>query len=400
MKLTDINIKKAKPGDKVRKLSDGGGLFIQIELTGGKLWRYKYRFEGKQKLLALGKYPDVPLQEARKRHQEARELLAQGIDPAAAKKAVKTARGERAANSFEVVAREWLETWKKDKTENHSKRTMTRLEKDVFPWMGGRPVAEIKAPEILDVCRRIEKRGAIETAHRVKVIISQVMRYAIATGRADRDPCPDLRGALQPVQPQPHPSLTEPVEVAELLQAIGNYKGTQIVRSALSLAPLVFVRPGELRAAKWVDIDLENAKWIFVYSKQRANIKTKRKLVVPLSRQAVAILKDLHPLTGDGIYVFPGLRPGRPISDGTINKALRTMGYDTRNEITGHGFRAMARTVIAERLHIDTQWIERQLSHKTNEKLGESYDRTKYIDDRRQMMQTWADYLEHLKGVY
>jgi len=397
MKLTDINIKKAKPGDKVRKLSDGGGLFMQIELTGGKLWRYKYRFGGKQKLLALGKYPDVPLQEARKRHQEAREQLAQGIDPAAAKKAVKTARGERVANSFEVIAREWLETWKKDKTENHSKRTMTRLEKDVFAYIGNSPVSEIKAPEVLAVCRRIEKRGAIETAHRVKVIISQVMRYAIATGRADRDPCPDLRGALQPVQPQPHPSLTEPAEVAELLRAIDSYKGTHIVRLALALAPLVFVRPGELRAAKWAEIDLENAEWIFFFSKQRANIKTKRKLMVPLSRQAVAILKELHPLTGEGIYVFPGLRPGRPISDGTVNKALRTMGYDTRNEITGHGFRAMARTVIAERLHIDTEWIERQLSHKTNEKLGESYDRTKYIDDRRQMMQTWADYLDDLK---
>jgi len=277
MKLTDINIKKVKPGDKVRKLSDGGGLFLQIELTGGKLWRYKYRFAGKQKLLALGKYPDVPLQEARKRHQEARGQLAQGIDPAAAKKAVKTAKGELAANSFEVVAREWVETWKKDKTADHSKRTMTRLEKDVFPWMGRRPVAEIKAPEVLDICRRIEKRGAIETAHRVKVVISQVMRYAIATGRADRDPCPDLRGALQPVQPQPHPSLTEPAEVAELLRAIENYKGTQIVRSALALAPLVFVRPGELRAAKWEDIDLENAEWVFAYLKQRANIKVKRK---------------------------------------------------------------------------------------------------------------------------
>ena len=399
MKLTDINIKKAKPGDKARKLFDGGGLYIQIEPTGGKLWRFKYRFDGKEKRLALGKYPDVILQEARKRHQEAREQLAQGIDPSEAKKAVKTAKGERAANSFEVVAREWLETWKKDKTADHSKRALTRLEKDVFPWMGGRPVSEIKAPEVLDVCRRIEKRGAIETAHRVKVVISQVMRYAIATGRADRDPCPDLRGALQPVQPQPHPSLTEPEEVAELLRAIDNYKGTHIVRSALSLAPLVFVRPGELRAAKWADIDFENAEWFFFFLKQRANIKTKRKLVVPLSCQAVAILRDLYPMTGDGTYVFPGLRPGRPISDGTINKALRTMGYDTRNEITGHGFRAMARTVIAERLHLDTQWIERQLSHKTSEKLGESYDRTKYIDDRRVMMQTWADYLDQLKGV-
>jgi integrase len=398
LKLTDIGIKKIKPREKTFKLFDGGGLYIQIEPTGGKLWRYKYRFDGKEKRLAFGKYPDVSLQEARKRHQEAREQLAQGIDPAAAKNAIKAAKEGRAANSFEVVAREWFETWKKDKTERHSGYTITRLEKNVFPYIGNMPVADIKAPEVLDVCRRMEKRGVLEMAHRVKVVISQVMRYATATGRADRDPCPDLRGALQTVQSQPLPSLTTPTEVAGLLKAIDSYKGTHIVQSALALAPLVFVRPGELRNAKWADIDIENAEWIFYYSKQRANIKVKRQLIVPLSRQTVAILKDLHPLTGDGTYVFPGLRPGRPISDGTINKALRSMGYDTRTEITGHGFRAMARTVIAERLHLDTQWIERQLSHKTSERLGESYDRTQYLDDRRQMMQTWADYLDGLKS--
>jgi integrase len=304
----------------------------------------------------------------------------------------------QAANSFEVVAREWFERWKTDKADNHSGRTLTRLENDVFPWMGGRPISEINAPEVLSVCRRIEERGAIETAHRVKVVISQVMRYAIATGRADRDPCPDLRGALQPVQPQPLPSLTEPPQVAELLRAIDAYKGTPVVRAALALAPLVFVRPGELRTAKWTDIDLETAEWVFVYLKQKANAKTKRKLVVSLSRQAVRILKDLYPLTGDRTYVFPGLCPGRPISDGTINKALRTMGYDTRTEITGHGFRAMARTVIAERLHLDTRWIERQLSHRTDERLGESYDRTQYLDDRKTMLQVWADYPDKLKA--
>ena len=259
MKLSELNVRKAKPGDKTRKLSDGGGLYVEVSPAGGKLWRYEYRFEGKRKTLYIGRYPDISLQEARERHQEARKQLANGIDPAVSKQAQKVAKGERAANSFEVVAREWLEVWKKDKTADHSKRALTRLEKDVFPWIGGRPVAEINAPEVLDVCRRIEKRGAIETAHRVKVVISQVMRYAIATGRADRDPCPDLRGALQPVQPQPLPSLTEPSQVAELLRAIDAYKGTQIVRSALALAPLVFVRPGELRAAKWGDIDLSNA---------------------------------------------------------------------------------------------------------------------------------------------
>jgi len=398
MVLSDINIKRAKPSEKSYKVFDGGGLYIEIQPTGGKLWRFKYRFDGKENRLALGKYPDVSLQEARRRHHEAREKLAQGIDPSAAKKAMKAAKGELATNSFEAIAREWCETWKKDKSDSHTERTMARLEKDVFPFIGTRPVAEIKAPEVLNTCRRIEKRGAIETAHRVKTSISQVMRYAIATGRADRDPCPDLRGALQPVQPQPLPSLTDPAQVAELLKSIDSYKGTHIVRSALALAPLVFVRPGELRMAKWADIDIQKAEWVFLHSKQKTNIRVKRKLIVPLSRQAVAILKDLLPLTGNDEYVFPGLRPRRPISDGTINKALRTMGYDTRTEITAHGFRAMARTVIAERLHLDTQWIERQLSHRTSERLGESYDRAQFLDDRRKMMQTWADYLDRLKS--
>jgi integrase len=397
--LTDINIKRAKPAEKTYKMFDGGGLYIQIEPTGGKLWRYKYRFDGKAKKLSIGKYPDISLQEARKRHQEAREQLAQGIDPSVVKKALKTTGGGRAADSFEFIAREWFETWKVGKSEKHAEYTIARLEKNVFPYIGSMSAADIKAPEVLAVCQRMEKRGVLEMAHRIKVIISQVMRYATATGRADRDPCPDLRGILQTVQSKPLPSLTEPAEIAGLLQAIDSYKGTEIVRSALALAPLVFVRPGELRNAKWADIDIENAEWVFYYLKQRENIKDKRKLIVPLSRQAVAIFKDLHPLTGDGVYVFPGLRPGRPISDGTVNKALRTMGYDTRTEITGHGFRAMARTVIAERLHLDPRWIERQLSHKTNEILGESYDRTQYLDDRRKMMQTWADYLDGLKAA-
>jgi integrase len=398
LKLTDIKIKKAKPENKTRKLFDGGGLFLQVEPTGGKLWRFKYRFENKHKLMALGKYPDVPLQEARKRHQEARELLAKGVDPSAAKKATVAAKRELTGNSFEIVAREWFENWKVDKSGNHIERAIRQLEKDTFPFIGTISVAELKAPDILSVCRRVENRGALECAHRVKVVISQVMRYAIATGRAERDPCPDLRGALKPVQPQPLPSLTEPAEVAELLKAIDSYKGTHVVRCALALAPLVFVRPGELRSAKWEDIDIEKAEWVFLHSKQKTSIKVKRKLIVPLSRQAVAILKDVYPLTGNGIYVFPGLRPGRSISEGTINKALRTLGYDTRTEITAHGFRAMARTVIAERLHLDTQWIERQLSHRTSERLGESYDRTQFLDDRRKMMQTWADYLDGLKS--
>ena len=392
MKLTELNVKKTKPGEKTRKLTDGGGLFLQIEPTGGKLWRFQYWFEGKRKLLALGKYPDVPLAEARKRHHEARELLAQSIDPSAAKKARKLAGAERAASSFEVIAREWFETWKVDKTEGHYSKVIARLEKDVFPYIGGRPVADISAPEVLAVCRRVESRGAIETAHRTKENISQVMRYAIATERADRDPCPDLRGALKPVKTKRMPAITEPVKVAELLRDIDAYHGGIVVRAAFRLAPLLFARPGELRMMKWAEIDLECAEWKFTVS------KTKTDHLVPLARQVVEILKELKPLTGGGMYVFPGLRPGRPISDGTINKALRTMGYDTRTEMTGHGFRAMARTILAEKLRIPENVIEHQLAHKVPDALGTAYNRTKFLDDRRKMMQAWSDYLDDLKA--
>jgi len=389
--LTDTEIRKTKPGNKRRTLTDSGGMYLQIEPTGGKLWRYQYRFEGKRKLLAMGKYPDVSLQEARRRHREAREQLAQGIDPSAMKKAQKAAGAERAANSFEVIAREWFHVWKTDKAESHYKKVIGRLEKDAFPYIGNRPIAEISAPEILTVLRRIENRGVYETARRVKENISQVMRYAIATGRADRDPCPDLRGALKPATVKHMPTLTKPEEVAELLQAIDGYKGGEIVRAALRFAPLVFVRPGELRAAKWADIDFDQAEWRFVTS------KTKTKHLVPLARQAIEILKDLHPLTGHGEYVFPNVRPGRPISDATLNRALQTMGYDTANDICPHGFRAMARTLLAERLRFPAEVIEHQLAHRVSDPLGTAYNRTKFIDERKVMMTAWADYLDKLK---
>ena len=391
MKLTDINIKKTKPREKTYKLFDGGGLFLQIEPTGGKLWRYKYRFDGKYKLLALGKYPDVSLQEARKRHQGAREQLAHGVDPMALKKARKLAGAERAANSFEVIAREWFQIWKEGKADSTVDRALGVLEKDIFPYIGNRPIAEISAPEVLSVCRRVEARGAIDTAHRTKEHISQVMRYAIATGRADRDPCPDLRGALKTAQTKNRPALTEPAQVAELLRAIDAYKGGPIVRTALRLAPLVFVRPVELRTAKWTDIDLNRAEWKYTVS------KTKTEHLVPLSCQAVEILRDIQTLTGEGEYVFAGVRPGRPMSDMTINRALQTMGYDTKTEITGHGFRAMARTLLAERLRVPEAVIEHQLAHKVPDTLGTAYNRTKFIDDRRQMMQAWANYLDGLR---
>ena len=392
MKLTDINIRKAKSDKKVRKLSDGGGLFLQIEPTGGKLWRYKYRFEGKQKLLALGKYPDVPLQEARKRHTEAREQLAQGVDPSAVKKAQKAAGKERAANTFEVIAREWFDRWKTGRVVGHSSKIIANLQKNVFPLIGGKPIDELTRQAVMDVLNRLVDRGVIDTAHRTKATISRVMQYAIETGRAKYSPVPGS-GALPPVQTTHMASITEPAKVAELLRAIEDYQGLPAVRAALRLAPLVFARPGELRLMKWSDIDLDQAEWKYTVS------KTKTDHLVPLSRQAVEILKYLHPLTGSGEYVFPGIRPGRAISDMTLNRALQTMGYDTKTEMTGHGFRAMARTLLAERLHFPAEVIEHQLAHKVPDSLGMAYNRTKFLDDRRRMMSVWADYLDELKAA-
>ena len=392
MKLSDTSIRKAKSGDKRRKLADGGGLYIQLEPTGGKLWRYKYRFDGKEKTLYLGKYPDVPLQEARRRHQEARERLAQGIDPSAAKKAQKAAGKERASNTFEVIAREWLVVWSKDKVKTTIDHTQARLNNDILPLLGSSPIASITTPDVLAALRRIEDRGAIDTAHRVKNIISQIMRYAVSTARAEHNPVFNIDSTALQSRPVKHmASITEPARVAELLRSIDSYTGTYQVKAALRLAPLFFARPGELRAAKWADIDLDRAEWKYMVS------KTKTEHLVPLSRQAVKILKDLYPLTGDGEYVFAGVRPGRPISDMTINRALQTMGYDTQNEITAHGFRAMARTLLAERLQQPENVIEHQLAHKVPDALGTAYNRTKFLDQRKNMMQLWADYLDDLK---
>ena len=391
MALVDKNIKEAKPREKVYKLFDGGGLHIEIVPTGGKLWRYDYRFEGKQQRLALGKYPDVSIKEARKRHQAAREQLAQGINPMAAKKAHKAAGKERSANSFEVVAREWFDIWKTDKAESHFSRVIARLEKDVFPYIGARPVAEITAPEVLTVCRRVEGRGTVDTAHRAKNNISMVMRYAVATGRASYDPVPSLKGALKPDPvPKHFAAFTEPAQVAELLRAIDAYKGGAVVRAALRLAPMFFCRPGELRNMRWADVSFDDAEWRFVSTKKN------KEMIVPLARQAVEILQDLQPLTGSHEYVFKGGRSGYPITNSALRYALQAMGYDTTSQITTHGLRATARTMIRERLKFDPAVIEFQLTHGTKDPLG--YDRAKYLDDRRKMMQTWADYLDNLKA--
>ena len=392
MPLTYQAIKKAKPADKPFKLFDEKGLFVIVTPAGGKWWRLKYRIAGKEKLLALGTYPDVGLARAREKRDEARKLLADGIDPGELRKATKTQQAERAANSFEAVAREWFAKHLADKAENHREKVIRRLEKDVFPWLGGRPIAEITAPELLATIRRIEARGAVDTSHRVMQSCGQIFRYAVATGRAERDPTSDLRGALQPVKTEHLPALVEPKAVGELLRAIDGFRGSFQVQCALRLAPMLFVRPGELRKAKWADFDLDRAEWRYLAT------KTKTEHIVPLASQAVAILRELQPLSGHREHVFPGREPAKPMSDAAINAALRRMGYDTKTEITGHGFRAMARTLLHEELGFAPEAIEHQLAHKVPDTLGAAYNRTKFLKQRTAMMQAWADYLDKLKA--
>jgi len=393
MALSDTAIRNTKPADKPIRLSDGGGMYLEVSPAGGKLWRMQYRFDGKRKMLAFGKYPAVSLADARARREDAKKLLANGQDPGAVKQAQKAARKVAMANSFEAAAREWFEVWQHGKAESHSSKVIARLENDVFPWLGKRPIAEITAPEVLSVLRRIESRGVIDTAQRAKESISMIMRYAIATGRrVDNDPCPSLRGALKTVRHSNFAALTSPEDVGELMRAIEGFQGTYPVRAALALAPLVFVRPGELRKARWADIDLEKGEWSYIVS------KTKTEHLVPLARQAVEILRDLYPLTGGGEFCFPGRNPKKPMSPATINAALTRMGYDTQEEHTGHGFRAMARTLLAEKLRYSRDVIEHQLAHKVPDALGTAYNRTKFLDDRRPMMQEWADYLDELKN--
>ncbi|ERJ39038.1 Integrase [Burkholderia sp. AU4i] len=391
MALTDVTIKNAKPGEKPIRLFDGGGLYLEIAPAGGKWWRLKYRFDGREKRISLGVYPDVGLKDARERRDAARKQLANGVDPGDAKKARKAASEERAANSFELVAREWFARYAPGWASSHADKIIQRLERDMFPWIGGRPIAEITAPELLSLLRRIEGRGAKDTAHRALQNCGQIFRYAVATGRAERDPSGDLRGALAPLKHEHYAAITDPVKAGELLRAIDGFKGTFVVKCALQLAPLLFVRPGELRKAEWSGFDLDKAEWRYTVS------KTGTEQLVPLATQAVALLRELRDLTGQRQHVFPGRDPRKPMSEAAINAALRRMGYDTKTEITGHGFRAMARTILHEELHVRPEVIEHQLAHRVPDTLGTAYNRTKFLKERRMMMQQWADYLDRVK---
>jgi len=392
MPLTDTAIRNAKPGAKPAKLFDERGLFLIVTPTGGKWWRFRYKFDDKEKLLSLGVYPDVGLKDARQRRDDARKLLADGIDPGENRKAMKAVKQDRAANSFEVITREWYGKHAPNWAEHHGDRIIRRFERDIFPWIGGRPIADVTAPELLAAMRRIENRGALETAHRALGNCGQVFRYAIATGRAMRDPSTDLRGALPPVKGKHFAAVTDPKQAAELLRTLDGYQGTLTVACALRLAPLVFVRPGELRNAEWVDIDLDAAEWRYTVT------KTDTAHIVPLATQAVAILRELHSLTGTGRYVFPGARTnGTPMSDNAILAAMRRMGIG-KDEMSGHGFRAMARTILDEVLGVRPDLIEHQLAHAVRDPNGRAYNRTAHLAERRKMMQEWADYLDKLKA--
>jgi integrase len=390
--LTNTEIRNAKAGKKSFRLFDERGLYLEVSAAGGKWWRLKYRFAGKEKRLSLGVYPEVSLKDARNRRDDARKLLAGGVDPSENRKAKKSAQADRAASSFEVVAREWLAKYSPGWATSHADRVARLFERDIFPWIGGRPIAEILAPELLRVLHRIESRGALDTAHRALNSCGQVFRYGVATGRCERDPSGDLRGALPPIKGKHFAATTEPSNLAGILRAMDGYKGELTVCCALRLAPLVFVRPGELRKAEWSSIDLDAAEWRYKVS------KTDTDHIVPLCRQAVEILRNLKPLTGSGRYVFPGARTGsRPMSDNAVLAAMRRMGIG-KDEMTGHGFRAVARTILDEVLGVRPDYIEHQLAHAVRDPNGRAYNRTAHLNERRKMMQQWADYLDGLKA--
>ena len=391
MPLTDTAARNAKPGPKPLKLSDGGGLFLLVTPKGGKWWRLKYRIGGKEKLLSMGTYPDVSLRAARDARDQARKDIAAGIDPSEKRKAAKAAMVSADADSFEAIAREWLTKYRASWTPEHAERIERRFERDVFPWVGRRSIADITPPELLAALRRVESRGALDTAHRALQNCGQVFRYAVATGRAQSDPTTSLRGALAPAQETHHAAVTDPKAMGELLRVLHSYKGSFVTLCALKLAPLVFVRPGELRRAEWSEIDFDASEWRIPAGK----MKSRAVHIVPLSVQAVAVFRELQPLTGRGQYVFPSVRTRtRPMSENTVLGALRRLGYTT-GQMTGHGFRSMASTALNE-MGWPPDVVERQLAHAERNKVKAAYNRAEHLAARRQMMQAWADYLDHL----
>jgi integrase len=393
-KLSDMAAKNAKPKDKPYKLADGRGMYLHVMPNGSKYWRLKYRYGGKERApLALGVYPEVALKDARKARDAARELLASGIDPGDDRRQVKLAKSLSTTNSFEAVALEWLEKQKATWSANYSTKSLLLLQNHLLPWLGHRPILEITPPELLAVLKRVESKGIIETAHRAKQAAGHIFRYAIATGRAERDPTPDLRNALITPTKKHLASITDPNKVGKLLVAMDGFRGTPEVKAALLISALLFQRPGEIRQMKWADIDFEAAEWRYLVT------KTNTLHIVPLSRQAIEILRELQPITMRGVYVFPSARGAtRPLSENGVRTALRTLGFGN-DEITPHGFRAMARTILDEVLGYRVDWIEHQLAHAVKDPNGRAYNRTAHLEGRREMMQGWADYLDSLRAV-
>jgi integrase len=396
MPLTDAKCRNAKPQDRTQRIFDGRGLYLEVAPSGGRWWRLKYRFNGKEKRISLGTYPDVDLKTARTRCDDARKLVTTGVDPSEQRKANKVAavaQTEADKNTFEAIAREWYskksETWNPD----HAKRVLSSLERDVFPFIGGRSIKAVETPEIVTVMRRIEARRVRETAHRVLQRVSEVFVFALAAGICDRNPAADMVSALAPkAKVENFPAVIEPKRFGELLRILDGYEGTYTVRCALRLAPLVAVRPGEFRKAKWADVNLDSAEWRYQIT------KTDTPHIVPLSRQAVAILRELHKLTGESQYVFPSARSNRrPMSDNAVLAALRRMGIPA-DEVSGHGFRASFRTMAHEILRLPVEHLEMQLGHKVKDALGTSYNRTTFLPERRKSMQKWSDFCDRLRA--
>jgi len=389
----EVNAATIPEGKKQTKLADGGGLHLLIT-NAGKYWKLDYRFGGKRKTLSLGVYPQVTLKEARTKRHDARKLLENNIDPSQQKQADRRkAVAKTQSATFEGVSIEWMGKQSKKWVQTTITHTQAKLDRHILPWIGSLPIADIEAPDVLSVIQRVEKRGTIETAHRLKMICSQVFRYAVATGRAKSDPTRDLQGALAPVVTTHRAAITEPKAVGQLMRAIQSFEGTFVVQCALQLTPYLFVRPGELRHSEWSEIDFEKAEWRIPAEKMKMKVMH----LVPLSKQAFAILKDLHPLTGGGKYLFPALgRSDRPMSENTINTALRRLGYDTKTEHCAHGFRGTASTLLHER-GWESDVIERQLAHQEGNAIKGAYNHARHLPERKEMMQVYADYLDGLR---
>tara|TARA_R110000782_G_scaffold48146_1_gene105499 strand:+ start:575 stop:1792 length:1218 start_codon:yes stop_codon:yes gene_type:complete len=393
MPLSDTKIRNLKIPAKPTKYFDGEGLYIVANPSGSRLWRMKYRFAGKEKSLSFGKYPEVSLKRARDLRLEARTQIAEGLDPSFEKQQKHFNSMEQASNSFEKVAEEFLIKKANICSEGYIVKMRQRLEKNIYPWLGSRPIHEIKPAELLNVLNRMDKQGKVDTAHRTKQNCGEIFRYAISTCRAEYDPSAALKGALTPNRRTHLASIIDPKQIGELMRAIEGYKGQYMTQCALKLAPLTFVRPGELRHAEWSEIDFDKAEWRIPAEK----MKMKAVHIVPLSNQAIEVFKDLHPVTGKREYVFPGIHsPRRPMSENTVNGALRRLGY-AQGEMTGHGFRSMASTLLNEQ-GWNRDAIERQLAHAERDSVRAAYNYADYLPERRKMMQAWADYLDVIKS--